>query len=249
MKAHYDKGRLAGKIAVVAGAGGGMGRAVPLRFAAEGAQVLLVARRAEPLETLVSEIRTQGGEAAYVTADLTTTEGAANMVDAAMARWGQIDVLFDNLGDAASSGKRLHETDQQTWQYLVDINLHTAYVCTHAVLPHMQNQKRGSIILVSAAGATRQGANPGYAAAKEGLLGLTRNLARQYRDDGVRVNCICPGGIGESRGEEDTGLPPAELLRKGHPADIAWPTVFLASDESAWITGVCLDIDGGESVA
>ncbi|MCZ6675954.1 MAG: SDR family NAD(P)-dependent oxidoreductase [Candidatus Poribacteria bacterium] len=249
MRVHDNNGRLADKVAIIAGAGGGMGRAVPLWFAAEGARVMLVARRAEPLEMLASKIRDEGGQADYVTADLTTIEGAVNMAEATLARWGQIDVLFDNLGDAAASGKRLHETDEEAWRYLMEINLNTAYVCTHAVLPHMQSRKQGSIILVSAAGATRQKANAGYGAAKAGLLGLTRNIARQYRDDGIRVNCICPGGIGDSRGEEDAGLPPSQLLRSGHPADIALASVFLASDESAWITGVSIDIDGGESVA
>jgi NAD(P)-dependent dehydrogenase (short-subunit alcohol dehydrogenase family) len=248
MTASNGKGRLAGKVAIIAGAGGGMGRAVPLRFAAEGAQLMLVARRAGPLETMVSEIQAAGGEADYVTADLTTPEGAAKMVAATIKRWGHIDVLFDNLGDAAASGKRLHETDQQAWEYLVEINLHTAYHCVHAVLPHLQQRKGGSIIIVSAAAETRQRANAGYGAAKAGLLGLTRNIARQYRDDGIRVNCICPGGIGDTRGDEDAGLPPPELVRPGHPADISWAAVFLASDESSWITGVSIDIDGGDSV-
>ncbi len=249
MRQSSNEGRLAGRVAIIAGAGGGMGRATPLWFAAEGAKLMLVARRAEPLEKMVSEIQANGGEADYVTADLTTIEGGAKMTDATIERWGQIDVLFDNLGDAAASGLRLHETDEDAWKYLVDINLHTAYMCTHALFPHMQARKQGSVILVSAASATRQRANAGYGAAKWGLVGLTRNLARQYRDDGIRINCICPGSIGDSRGEEDAGAPPPKLVREGHPADIAMAAVFLASDESAWITGVSIDIDGGESVA
>ena len=243
-----SEGRLAGKVAIIAGAGGGMGRSTPLWFAAEGAKLMLVARRAEPLAAMVSDIEARGGEADYVTADLTTVQGGVKMVDATVERWGQIDVLFDNLGDAAASGLRLHETDEEAWKYLVDINLHTGYMCAQAAIPKMQEQKQGSIIFVSAAGETRQRANAGYGAAKWGLIGLTRNLARQYRDDGIRVNCICPGGIGDTRGEEDAGLPPPELVRGGHPADIAMAAVFLASDESAWISGVSIDIDGGETM-
>ena len=121
-------------------------------------------------------------------------------------------------------------------------------MCVRAAIPKMQEQGQGSIIFVSAAGETRQRANAGYGAAKWGLIGLTRSLARQYRDDGIRVNCICPGGIGDTRGEEDAGLPPPELVRGGHPADIAMAAVFLASDESAWISGVSIDIDGGETM-
>lgn len=242
-------GRLAEMVAIVAGAGGGMGRAVPLRFADEGARLLLVARREEPLIALAKEIEARGGQAAWATADLTTSDGAARMAAAALQRWGQIDVLFDNLGDSAHGGKRLDETDEAAWDYLTDINLRTAYVCCRAVLPHMVERQRGSIVLVSAAEAVRRRANAGYAAAKAGLIGLTRNLARQYRADGVRVNCICPGGIGGSRGEEDAGLPPPALVRRGHPADVAWAAVYLASDEAAWVTGVFLPVDGGESVA
>ena len=105
-------GRLAGKVAIIAGAGGGMGRSTPLWFAAEGAKLMLVARRAEPLAAMVSDIEARGGEADYVTADLTTVQGGVKMVDATIERWGQIDVMFDNLGDAAASGLRLHETDE-----------------------------------------------------------------------------------------------------------------------------------------
>ena len=141
-------GRLAGKVAVIAGAGGGMGSATPLRFAHEGAKVLLVARRAEPLAVLAKEINERGGEAAIATADLATPAGAAAMTQAALDRWGRIDVLFDNLGDYAFGDRKLHETAPDQWRYLLSINLDTAYYCTHAVLPSMMKQASGTILLV-----------------------------------------------------------------------------------------------------
>ncbi|MDE2815679.1 MAG: SDR family oxidoreductase [Chloroflexota bacterium] len=242
------EGRLAGKVAVIAGAGGGMGSATPLHFAREGAKVLLVARRAGPLTALAQEIEERGGEAAIATADLATPDGAAAMAQAALDRWGRIDVLFDNLGDYAFGDQKLHETAPDEWRYLISINVDTAYYCTHAVLPTMVAQGSGCILLVSAARRTRREANVGYAAGKEALVGLTRTLAREYREHGIRVNCICPGAIGDSRGAEDAELPPTALARDGHPADVALSAVYLAGGEAAWVTGQILDVDGGDSL-
>ena len=126
-----SEGRLTGKVAIIAGAGGGMGRSTPLWFAAEGAKLMLVARRAEPLAAMVSDIEARGGEADYVTADLTTVQGGIKMVDATIERWGQIDVLFDNLGDAAASGLRLHETDEEAWKYLRGHQSPHRFTCVH----------------------------------------------------------------------------------------------------------------------
>src|ERR671922_1284532 len=175
--------RLQDKVAIVAGAGGGMGTAIPAVFAREGARLLLVARRRGPLEELAHAIQARGGRAEVCAADLTTSEGAAAMAAAALAAYGRIDVLYNNLGDSAAGGIAPHETDDTTWEYLRRINLDGAFLCSRAVLPAMLQQGRGSIIHAAAAERVRLRANAGYAAAKAGVVELCRRLARAYRDD------------------------------------------------------------------
>ena len=242
-------GRLDGRVAVIAGAGGAMGTAVAAAFAREGARLLLVARRAEPIEALATGLRDAvgGAEVAVCAADLATAQGAAAMAAAAAERFGRLDVLYNNLGDSAFGSVPAHEVTAAAWAYLLRINLEAAFLCTQAVLPAMLAQRSGSIIHVSAAERVRLRANPGYAAAKAGLVELCRRLAREYRDDGVRVNCICPGGMGN-----DTGAafdpPPPGLVRGAHPADVTGAAVFFASADAAWVTGQSLEVDGGRGL-
>ncbi|MGH2368395.1 MAG: SDR family NAD(P)-dependent oxidoreductase [Chloroflexota bacterium] len=239
--------RLRDKVAIVAGAGGGMGTAIPAVFAREGAHVLLVARRRPPLEDLAAQLRAHGGEAAVCTADLATREGVEAMAAAALDTYGRIDVLYNNLGDSAFSGVAPHETDDAAWAYLQKINLEAAFLCSRAVLPAMLAQGSGSIIHAAASGRVRLRANVGYSASKAGLVELCRRLARAYRDQGVRVNCICPGGIGNDAAVAFEAPPPG-LARGAHPADVAYAALYFASDESAWITGQVLEVDGGRGL-
>jgi NAD(P)-dependent dehydrogenase (short-subunit alcohol dehydrogenase family) len=224
-----------------------MGTAIPAVFAREGARLLLVARRRGPLEELAHAIQARGGRAEVCAADLTTSEGAAAMAAAALAAYGRIDVLYNNLGDSAAGGVAPHETDDATWEYLRRINLDGAFLCSRAVLPAMLQQGRGSIIHAAAAERVRLRANAGYAAAKAGLVELCRRLARAYRDAGIRVNCLCPGGIGNDAGVAFDPPPPA-LARGAHPADVAYAALYFASDESAWVTGQVLEVDGGRGL-
>lgn len=248
-----DGMRLADKVVIVAGAGGGMGTAIPAVFAQEGARLLLVARRREPLEALAERLRRRrnrdGGavEVEVCAADLTTSDGAHAMAARALERFGRIDVLYNNLGDSAFGGAAPHETGDDAWEYLLRINLDAAFRCSRAVLPAMLDQGSGSIVHASASARVRLRANVGYTAAKAGLVELCRRLARAYRDRGVRVNCICPGGIGNDA-TVAFDPPPPTLARGAHPADVAYAALYFASDESAWITGQVLEIDGGRGL-
>lgn len=242
--------RLANKVAVIAGAGGSMGTAVPLLFAQEGAKVMLAARREEPLKEIRDRIVAGGGVAAVVTGDMTTATGAERMIQETQRVYGKIDILYVNLGDSAARGLRLHETPEDAWNYLMDINMRGAYECSKSAIPIMQQQGGGVIVLVSANRTVRQRSHPGYAAMKAGLIGLTQNLARTYREDNIRVVCICPpGGMSAPVEGNRVELPPLGLMRRGYGADVAYAALYLASDEASWITGVYLPVDGGDEIA
>lgn len=240
--------RLAGKVAVIGAAGGGMGVSVPLLFAQEGAKVVLAARRAEPLQAIVDQIKAVGGEASYVTADLTSEEGYGQVVDHAEKAYGKLDIMYNNMGDSAGRGLRLHETPMSDWNYLTDINLKPAYLATRYAVPAFQRAGRGVIIHVSASFDIRQRGHAGYGAAKAGLIGLTQNTSRSYKKDNIRVVCICPQSIGGEFSGERVVMPDPVLDRRGNATDVAWAALFLASDEASWLTGVVLPVDGGNEL-
>lgn len=240
--------RLAGKVAVVGAAGGGMGVAVPLLFAQEGAKVVVAARRPEPLADIVTKIKRAGGEASFVTADLTTEEGAQALADHAERTYGKLDIWYNNMGDAAGRGLKLHETPLTDWNYLTDINLKAAYVATRAGIPAFQRNGRGVLIHVSASFDVRQKGHAGYAAAKAGLLGMVQNTSRAYKADNIRVVCICPQSIGTQWEGDRVDMPAPNLDRRGTPTDVAWAALFLASDEASWLTGLVVPVDGGNEL-
>lgn len=242
--------RLANKVAVIAGAGGSMGTAVPLLFAQEGAKVMLAARREAPLKEIRDRIVAGGGVAAVVTGDMTMAAGAERMIQETQRVYGRLDILYVNLGDSAGGRLRLAETPEETWEYLININMKGAYVCSKYAIPAMQQQGGGVIVLVSANQTVRQRAHSGYSAMKAGLIGLTKNLARAYREDNIRVVCICPpGGVNAPVEGNRVELPPKGLMRRASGADIAYAALYLVSDEAAWVTGVSLAVDGGDEIA
>jgi 3-oxoacyl-[acyl-carrier protein] reductase len=228
-----------------------MGTSVPYLFAREGADVVVGARRLDPLEELAARIRPHLGEGAgsvaCATGDGLTAEGCQALVAATLERFGKLDVLYSNLGEAVRGFRELEQIDDATWRYLVDVNLSSHFFMLRAALPELK-RTRGNAILVAASPSVRRGGSPGYASAKAGLIAFVGHQARHLQPDGVRINCICPGSIGGSRGESDFEEPSAELAREPHPGDVGYAAVYLASNEAAWVTGQYLDIDGGASL-
>lgn len=251
-------GRLKGKVAVVTGAaprgeGVGNGMATALLFAREGAKVVLVNRSAERADKLARQIADEGGEAAVFAGDVAKPDDAEAMAAFAVKRYGRVDILHNNVG---IGGAGTPETvPLETWNKVLEANLTTTMLCTRYCLPVMKTGGGGSIIMVSSiAGALGLMGSPGavaYATAKAGLHGFTLSVAADHAAENIRANCIIVGSVhtpmvahlgAEARERRRTMVP---MQTEGTAWDIAHGAVYLASDESRWVTGVLLPIDGG----
>ncbi len=253
-------GRLAGKVAIVTGAasrdeGVGNGKAMALLMAREGAKVLLVNRSAERGEALAAEIAAEGGEASAFAADVTQSDQVAAMGRAVQERYGRLDILCNNVGVGAAPG-RVEEVDDDAWHQLLHVNMTSAMMCSRVAVPLMRDSGGGgSIINVSSiAGALGLISNEGaaaYAATKSGVHGLTLSIAADYATEEIRCNCIIIGSVAtpmvarlgpEARERRRKMVP---MQTEGTGWDVGWAAVYLASDESRWVTGVFLPVDGG----
>lgn len=245
--------RLAGKVALVTGGNAGIGEAIAKTFAREGAAVLITGRRQQELDRVVTDIGRMSGRAAAVAGSVTDEAHARAAVREAVARFGGLDILVNNAG-IGEFGRRIHELDDETWARVLDVNLTGVFRMTRAAVPEMLKRQRGSIVNISSiASVVGIPALPAYAASKGALDALTRAIAIDYAEDGIRCNVVNPGLVATPMAAPLMANPEQlepilahyPLRRPGTPEEVANLVLYLASDEAAWVTGGTYLIDGG----
>ena len=244
--------RLANKRAVVTGAANGIGKATVLRFAEEGARVVLADVESEAGWVVVESVRDAGGEAEFVETDVTDERQVSRLVAHAMQFLGGIDVWMNNAGTSLTED--LLEIEPSQWTADLTLNLTSHYLCTRLALPAMIQSGGASLIYTSSVNGVWALGEFGYSSAKAGLISLAKNVAVTYGSQGIRANVICPGTINTERGgaywdqkagAKDKLIKWYPIGRLGEPEDIASLALYLASDESSFMTGSSLVIDGG----
>ena len=242
---------LAGKIGMVTGAGSGMGRAAALAMAAEGAAVLLVGRRTDPLEQVRAEIAALGGTAHACPSDVSTRAGVLAAVDETVRQFGRIDLAFNNAGGHGDF-LPIDQVPDDEEDYYIDLNFRSVYYCVKYQLREMRRQGGGAIVNnASIFGLKGMGGIAYYAASKHAVIGLTRSVALECAQDGIRVNAVCPGGtetpnfMRVMNGDAHAMDAMVPMRRVAQPSEIADAVVFLLSDKASYVTGAALSVDGG----
>jgi NAD(P)-dependent dehydrogenase (short-subunit alcohol dehydrogenase family) len=248
-------GKLDGKVAVITGAASGMGRATALRFAKEGAALVVADLNSQAGEATISEIVAAGGRAVFQHTDVSSDGDIKAMIDRAVKEFGRLDITYNNAGIGGATG-RLDEINAADWDKTFAILTRAVFLGIKYSIEPMRKAGGGSIIsTASVAGLKGVAGLHAYSAAKAAVVNLTESAAIELGHDRIRVNCICPGGIvtplvyrGMRGGEEEARRNMARMQpipRAGRPEDIAAMALFLASDEAEWITGTAMIVDGG----
>ena len=248
--------RLKDRVAIITGAGSGIGRASAILFAKEGAKVVVADFVPQSGLETVDIIKKNGGEAISVDADISKASEAEKTVKSAVKIYGKLDILFNNAG--INLERTVTETTEPEWDRVQNINLKGVFLCSKYAIPEMIRGGGGVIInTASIRGLVGQYHLAAYCASKGGVVLLTKAMALDYGSNNIRVNCICPGGIEtpmhlaflatlkDPELEVQETLKKIPLGRMGQPEDVAWVALFLASDESAYLTGLAIPVDGG----
>jgi 3-oxoacyl-[acyl-carrier protein] reductase len=245
---------LTGQVALVTGAARGIGQACAFALATEGADIVTADLGAS--DATLARVRELGRRALDVPTDVTRRDAVRQLVERVLAEFGRIDILVNNAGTLARVS--LEDTTDELWDRDVNTTLRGTFHCIQAVLPHMKARRFGKIVNISsvsgkiggvasrAAGSDRGRSGPAYAAAKGGVLALTKWVAKEVGREGIYVNAVAPGGIDtEMTRGYDYGVESIPIPRMGQPADVAQAVVFLASQMSNYVTGAVLDVNGG----
>ena len=246
-------GKLEGRVAIVTGAGSGIGRCAALLFAAEGAAMVVADYVAQGGRETVTKIIESGGQAIFVKADVSQSGDVQRMIQATLDAFGRLDILFNNAG---IQGKHLitADTPEEAWDAIMATNLKGVFLAAKYALPVMLTQGGGVIInTASSAGLVGHPGLVAYSASKAGVIQMTKVMALEYAGMNIRVNCICPGGINTAMTDTqaaDTSHPapyrqPLAMRRMGRPEEVARAALYLACDDSSYVTGTAMVVDGG----
>jgi NAD(P)-dependent dehydrogenase (short-subunit alcohol dehydrogenase family) len=252
--------RLENKVAIVTGAGTGIGRATALLFAAEGAAVVANVFETAEAPALEHQARGLPGRLKALPGDVTREADVARLIDAAVSEFGGLDILFNNAG--IETFGTVTETSDEAWQGMIDTNLKSIFLCCRRAVPEMLKRGKGAIVNNASINALRGNHRlVAYSASKGGIVAMSRALALDYAAQGIRVNCVCPTAtegtklLAASIASREDPARHLEYLLAKHPMgrlantqDVAYAVLFLASDESSFITGLALPIDGGRSI-
>ncbi|NOR21678.1 MAG: glucose 1-dehydrogenase [Candidatus Aminicenantes bacterium] len=249
--------KLIDKVALITGGNSGIGKATAILFAKEGARVCLTGRNETRCKKVIEEINEGGGQAIYVIADVRSSDECQRTVETTMKAFGQLDILFNNAG--VYFPNNAVDCSEEEWNLTIDINLKGTFLMSKFVLPHMVAQKSG-VIINNGSGWGIVGGNEAvsYCASKGGVVLLTKAMAIDHATQGIRVNCLCPGDVETPMLDEDArmrgmtweeyykqAVAQRPMGRMGMPEEIAKAALFLASDDSSFMTGATLVIDGG----